>query len=476
MAKKKDRYEFIWQAIQVHGYRDDLREVDYKGSNKEIQIICPKHGRVKLIACNYLKGCKCKQCATEEAHNKFIMPFKEFLEKANTLYNNFYEYDESTYKSTQVKMRIICPIHGEFWQLPYNHLRGVKCKFCSIEENAAKARNSIEKFIENGKKIHKYENGEPLYDYSKSKQPKNNKERSIIVICKKHGEFFTSYNAHISHKKGCPICGMERLYEKSNNLKIKAANEFMEKAFKIHNINGEYKYNYDKVIYNGVSNEVCIVCPKHGDFWQTPGNHLQGHGCPICAIEEKAEKLKMTYEEFMKKISKIHINYNGELLYDYSKVNYVDLYTEICVICKKHGEFWIKPYVHLYSKCGCKKCNYSKLENEISDLLQLNDIKYIYEKKFEWLGLKTLDFYLEDYNIAIECQGLQHFKPIEWFGGEDGFKKIIERDELKRKLCEENGVKLLYFSNLGIEYPYQVFENKEELLKKIINNKKELII
>ena len=79
-----------------------------------------------------------------------------------------------------------------------------------------------------------------------------------------------------------------------------------------------------------------------------------------------------------------------------------------------------------------------------------------------------LDFYLLENNIAIECQGIQHFEPIDIFGGEEKFKYRIENDNRKRKLCEENGVKLLYYSNLGIEYPYFVFENKEELLKEII--------
>ena len=57
-----------------------------------------------------------------------------------------------------------------------------------------------------------------------------------------------------------------------------------------------------------------------------------------------------------------------------------------------------------------------------------------------------LDFYLPDYNIAIECQGCQHFHAYERFGGEEGFKSQIKRDELKKKLSEENGIKLLYFA------------------------------
>ena len=102
-------------------------------------------------------------------------------------------------------------------------------------------------------------------------------------------------------------------------------------------------------------------------------------------------------------------------------------------------------------------------------MLDEQGIKYNYrERKIPWLKGLELDFYISDKNIAIECQGIQHFEQVDIFGGEEKFIHTIENDKIKRKLCEENGVRLLYYSNLGIEYPYQVFENKEELLKEIV--------
>lgn len=76
-----------------------------------------------------------------------------------------------------------------------------------------------------------------------------------------------------------------------------------------------------------------------------------------------------------------------------------------------------------------------------------------------------MDFYLPKYNVAIECQGKQHFGLGGW--NNKDYTSIKERDERKRRLCEENGVKLLYYSNLGMEYPYKVYEDKNEILKKI---------
>ena len=73
------------------------------------------------------------------------------------------------------------------------------------------------------------------------------------------------------------------------------------------------------------------------------------------------------------------------------------------------------------------------------------------------------------YYIGIECQGIQHFEMVEYFGGEDGLKETQRRDREKKEICEKNNIKLLYYSNLHINYPYKVFEDKNELLIEILN-------
>ena len=154
--------------------------------------------------------------------------------------------------------------------------------------------------------------------------------------------------------------------------------------------------------------------------------------------------------------------------YIYSGSCYCRTHDNIIVTCPIHGDFEISPSNHLKGQ-GCPKCNNNKLESEIRLMLDKQGIKYNYrERKIPWLKGLELDFYISDKNIAIECQGIQHFEPVDIFGGEKNFIHTIENDNIKRKLCKENGVKLLYYSNLGIEYPYQVFENKEELLKEIV--------
>lgn len=151
---------------------------------------------------------------------------------------------------------------------------------------------------------------------------------------------------------------------------------------------------------------------------------------------------KITQEEFIKRLREIH----GDK-YDYSKVEYVNLKTPVCIICPEHGEFWQKPTVHVHQKCGCPACNESRLEEETRLFLKENNIKFKQQKMFNWLGLQRLDFYLPDYNIAIECQGIQHFEPTDFSGKGNKFsyfEYVKKLDNKKKSVCEKNGVKIYY--------------------------------
>lgn len=123
--------------------------------------------------------------------------------------------------------------------------------------------------------------------------------------------------------------------------------EFIEKARKVH---GD-KYDYSKIQYINSKQKVCIICPKHGEFWQTPNNHLTGYGCSKCGREVAYSKTRLTTKEAIKKFIKIHGNY-----YDYSKVQYINEKTPITIICPKHGEFQQTPDSHIHQKAGCPEC------------------------------------------------------------------------------------------------------------------------
>lgn len=307
-------------------------------------------------------------------------------------------------------------------------------------------RKTYEEFVNLAKNIHGNE-----YDYSKVKY-ENNKTQ-VCIICPKHGEFFQRPDRHL-RGQGCPKCR----YEKSAKSNTLSNAKFIEKAKKVH---GD-RYDYSKVNYVKSKEKVCIICNEHGEFFQTPSMHLQGKGCPKCVGKNK------TTEEFIKSAKKIH----GDK-YDYSKVEYVNFNTKVCIICPVHGEFWQTPHGHMNGD-GCLMCNNNKLENEIDLFLRENNLSYERQKKFLWLKSKnnlSLDFYLPDYNVAIECQGKQHFEPVEYFGGEGKFIEQKNKDLIKIKECYNHEIKLLYFSHdkrkhlNGIE----IIKNKEKLLKTIKN-------
>ena len=154
------------------------------------------------------------------------------------------------------------------------------------------------------------------YSYEKTKC--NNSHDKVIITCPEHGDFtifaYTFLNGH-----GCKYC--KNRYN---------TDKFIKKATEIHN----GKYDYSKVEYVNSSTKVCIICPIHGEFWQKPTRHLKGDGCEKCA----KKKRKINISEFINRSTEIHNN-----KYDYSKVNYKNIETKVCIICPKHGEFWQKP-------------------------------------------------------------------------------------------------------------------------------------
>ena len=79
------------------------------------------------------------------------------------------------------------------------------------------------------------------------------------------------------------------------------------------------------------------------------------------------------------------------------------------------------------------------------------------QKKFDWLGRQSLDFFLPDYNIAIECQGIQHEQPVNFFGGEEQFKIQKEHDKRKKEYSKSHNIELL-------EIWYYEYNNVEEIL------------
>lgn len=152
--------------------------------------------------------------------------------------------------------------------------------------------------------------------------------------------------------------------------------EFVQKAKEIH---GD-KYDYSKVDYKSTKEKVCIICKEdgHGEFYQRSSNHLKGNGCPKCI-----KNIKLTTESFVKKSREVH----GDK-YDYSKVDYRNNSTKVCIICNIHNkEFYQAPSKHLEGQ-GCPICRYIKsskgLRTNVQDIIdkskKVHGDRYDYSK------------------------------------------------------------------------------------------------
>jgi hypothetical protein len=200
----------------------------------------------------------------------------KFIEQAIVIHNNKYDYSKTNYIRRNLKIIIVCPIHGEFLQEPRKHLEGDGCRLCNIDSQ----RMPRKEFINSSNNIHNNK-----YDYSLAVYTSFNQK--VSIKCPIHGLFQQTPHSHLSGN-GCPTCGhvLHGLKKRSNTEK------FIEKANKLH----KSKYDYSMVIYNGNRKQVKIICKSHGEFFQQPSNHLMGKGCPKCAhVISRAETEFLDY-------------------------------------------------------------------------------------------------------------------------------------------------------------------------------------
>lgn len=288
---------------------------------------------------------------------------------------------------------------------------------------------------------------------------------------------------------------------------------FIEKAKAVH---GD-KYDYSKVNYLTNKIKVTITCTIHGEFEQTPNNHLKGKGCSICGVINRGNSKTKDLEQFIFEAKAIH----GDK-YDYSKTLYTKLKSKLTIICPIHGEFEQTPKSHLNGggcrKCGrqicgdetrltteefikkskqahgdkygysksiyvnsrtkvtiicpehgefeqnpkhhssgvaCPLCNESKGEREIRLFLEQNKIKYIPQYKFaDCKNIKQLPF---DFYLPDYNTCIEYNGSQHYilneFFGEDSFKLIQKNDKIKMEYCQNNNIPLII-----VKYDENVFE------------------
>ena len=396
--------------------------------NESIPIECFKHGTFYQKPIGHLCGGKCPECVLETKRQLLVdrnsITTEDFILKSKKKFKDRFNYSKTVYKGKCESLTITCLKHGDFETPAYQHFKyHFGCPTCSKEIPLVK---KTDKRLEKARKIH-----QNRYNYSRVIPCTDTNK--VEIICPKHGSFFQYLYDHSEKGTGCPDCSIENGRLTLEEFKNRSKELFQD------------RYGYDKVSFKKLSDQVLITCKVHGDFSQRATSHLAGNGCKKCHIlSTRKEK-----EEFILVAKRIH----GEK-YDYGKVIYTGNKKPVEIICPKHGSFWQKPNSHTSSKNGCKICNDSKGEVSIGLILKKHGINFIREYKLPSYRYRY-DFFLPDFNIFIEFNGLQHYQKIEFFGGLEGFQVTKKRDKKKKELIKIQKGILIILSYLDLEQDFE---------------------
>lgn len=197
MSKKLTTEEFIEKARRIHGDKYDYSNVKYLNNKKKVIIVCKTHGEFEQNASSHMIGNGCPKCGQLISNNSKLLTTAKFIKKSTEIHNGKYDYEKSNYINNKTAVCIICPEHGEFWQISAYHMVGNGCPKCA---NSKKGTNLLQtNFIKRVSKIHNN-----LYNYDNIVYI-NNKIK-IKIECPKHGFFEQTPKAHLYEKQGCPKC------------------------------------------------------------------------------------------------------------------------------------------------------------------------------------------------------------------------------------------------------------------------------
>nr|QBK88537.1 MAG: uncharacterized protein LCMiAC01_02140 [Mimivirus LCMiAC01] len=257
--------EFIIKANKLHNNIYDYTKINsICGERSHVTIICPvkEHGNFVLRVQEHLLGFGCPSCKTNKIDKQYLLN-KHFIDKANKLHNNRYDYSKINYINGQSKLLIICPIHDEFIIIAKHHFYKTGCPECDLEIKLKDVKKRQKLFIERAKKIHHNK-----YNYTKVSY--QDVKKKVIIICPKvgHDEFLQSPEFHLLGIE-CPKCRVGKVIDR-----------FIKKSNEVH----KNRYDYSKIKYVRNDISVDILCHKHGIFQKTPTIHLSGAECPKCNL------------------------------------------------------------------------------------------------------------------------------------------------------------------------------------------------
>lgn len=302
MVKSITTNKFLQKAITKYGDKFDYSKVDYKHSTKEVIIICKTHGEFLQMPKNHLYGSGCRKCAREYKTQLQTKTKTQFIEAANKLHTNQYDYSLVGYLGIRSIVNIICHKHGVFTQSPEAHLKGQRCRKCGTKNNKKRLELASAKFIFKSKQIHN-----DFYCYSLVNYIRP--EDLVTIICPLHGEFSQIPHSHLKGS-GCRRCSVEKSgwhYSNWEESGLKSKNFDSFKVYIIRCWNGNEEFIKIGKTFNTIKSRFPV---KERMPYNYEILHIESHKTNAREISELEHELQRN----LKKYSYIpSISFNGNL-------------------------------------------------------------------------------------------------------------------------------------------------------------------
>jgi len=218
----------------------------------------------------------------------------------------------------------------------------------------------------------------------------NLKPLQIIMQCGHEMKITFNKFSCVIKDYDCSVCNKILINKKKI---VIAGHNFINNA----KIKHDNKYDYSNVIYKDCETKVIITCPKHGDFEQTPTQHLRGCGCSPCAYELNGLKYAKTFDYFVQQAIEMHDN-----KYNYDESSFKNMTTKTIITCIKHGKFEQMPSSHVQGY-GCAKCTFEQvsINNSYTTEIFINKAKEIHGDKYDY---SKVNYVKSNQKVIIICK------------------------------------------------------------------------
>ena len=441
---------------------------EYTKFKEETLHLCAKCGEQFMISPETMlrRSCPCQNCSAYDPNTS--VKFREtrvgapkktidqYRSQLSEKFNGQIEVLSDTYNGNRNPLLHLCTKCGETFEAnPFDMMRRKNaCLFCGedIYKREGRKLGSRKKTHEQIVQQLKDRWGDKVAAISEY----DGNVKKMKFRCNVCGSEFWARSISLLYHYAfwCPKCAEGRNGEKRK----KSDEQYLEDLKKV------WGDRFTPLAPYGKNQNTPILhrCNECGNEWEVnPHNLLGGEGCPECkkvTLSTLNRKPQEQYVEELREIWGDRIILVGE---------YQTTETPTLHRCNKCGLEWKANPHALLARHGCPRCNMSRGELRIEKWLIEHNIKYVHNRcVFDWLVTKKgarmkPDFYLPDYNLVIEFNGLQHYESVDYFGGIETLTKTQERDKIKKELLLEHKIETF-------EIPYWDFDDIEDILRDLL--------